>query len=173
MLFSLPHRSNFSQRLGISGQVLVTGFNADYVKTFDDYLSERKRRQGRIYQDVGHNLIVDAGSNQIGNLCVGANTNSFTHNGVGSSTTAVAAGQTDLQTPITRIAVTSRYQVSNASHFDTFWDSATGNGTWNETGIFTAISSGTMGSRKVLSSPFTKSTANTATVAWTWTISPI
>lgn len=160
-------------RLALHGEVLVTGFKADYVKTFDDYLSERKRRQGRIYSDFGDNLIVDAGSAQIGNLCIGANTNSFTHNGVGSSTTAVAAGQTDLQTSIARLAVTSRYQVSNASHFDTFWDSATGNGTWNETGIFTAISGGTMGSRKVLGSPFTKSTSNTATVAWTWTFTPV
>lgn len=167
------HRQRAGSGVGISGQVVVLGFDADYVKTFDDCLSERNRRQGKVYADAGKNLIVDAGSAQIVQLCIGGNANSFTHCGVGSSSTAVTAAQTDLQTPIVRNAITSRYPVANAAHYDTFFDSATGNGIWNETGIFTAISSGVMGSRKVLGSPFAKSSGNTATVAWTWTLTPI
>lgn len=163
-----------SDALKIKGTPEVWGFDVKDVKTFDDYLKlKQKDRLDRvaIHHDIGDNLVVNAGLDQIGNLILGINTNSFTHNGVGTDGTAAAAGQTALLGQITRVAVNSRYLVSTgAAHFDTFYDSSTGNGTWLETGLFTASVSGTMLARKVIAS-FTKSTSNTAVVAYTVTFS--
>lgn len=137
--------------------------------TYEDYLALSERHREGYLAERQHNLVVNAGLDQLGNLVLGINTSSFTHCGVGSSNTAVAAGQTDLQTGITRIAVTNRYLVSTgAAHFDSFFSSATGNGTWLEVGLFTASSSGTMLNRTVIAS-FTKDTTKSAVVAITVT----
>jgi hypothetical protein len=158
--------------LSLRGDVLVRGFNAQYVRTFQDSLSARKARQGLIYEDKGRNLIVNNGSNLIAQLCTGSSTAYFTYCAVGSGTNAVTAGDSTLQTELGRVAVIAAYAVSNMAHFDTFFSIGQGNGTWNETGIFNASSNGTMGSRKLLSSSFSKSGANTATVSWSWTFTP-
>jgi hypothetical protein len=125
-----------------------------------------------MYYDKGKNLIVNAGSNLISQLCTGASTAYFTYCAVGSGTNAVLATDTTLQSELGRVAVTSAYAVTNTAHFDTFFSTSQGNGTWNETGIFNAASSGVMGSRKLLGSSFAKSSSNTATVSWTWTLTP-
>ncbi|GEM_PF-2530304 len=158
--------------LEIRGEVLVHGFNANCVRTFEDTLSSRKARQGLMYCDRGKNLIVNAGSNLISQLCTGASTAYFTYCAVGSGTNAVLATDASLQSELGRVAVTSAYAVTNTAHFDTFFSTSQGNGTWNETGIFNASSSGVMGSRKLLGSSFAKSSSNTATVSWTWTLTP-
>lgn len=167
--------------LNIRANVDVWGFPADAVPTFEDYLRLKQKgelREVAIYHDRGHNLAVNAGLNQLGNLLIGANTSYASHCGVGSSTTAAAAGQTDLQTPISpRVSIPSggRYLGTNTgeAHLDTFFGSSDNAGSWNETGLFTAASSGTMYCRRVLAATFTKSTANTAVVAWTITFAAV
>lgn len=140
--------------------------------TYEDFqqLSERSR-EGFLH-DSGHNLVVNAGLDQIVNLMIGANTSSFTYCGVGSSSTAAAAGDTDLTTAIgSRLAITNRYLVSTGqAHFDTFYGSASNNGTWLEVGIFNASSGPTMLNHKIISS-FTKDSTKSAVVAVTVTLS--
>lgn len=163
-------------QIKITGNVNILGFDAKKVKTFDDYLRLKKLGQlekHTIYKDLGDNLVVNAGLNQIIALIIGSNTTSWGYCGVGSSSTAVTATDTDLNTPIARIAVTSPYQVSNVGHFDTFFSVSQGNGTWNESGIFTASSGGIMLCHKVLGSSFVKSSSNTANVSWQITLTAV
>jgi hypothetical protein len=153
----------------ISGHVRIYAFPADF--TFEQYrnLSEDEKLQYLV--DEGSNLVVNAGADQIINLMIGANTNSFTNNAVGTSATAVAAAQTALVGQINpQLTVTSRsLESTGKAHYDTFYGSGDNAGTWQETGIFTA--GGVMLCRKVISS-FVKTTSNTAVVAWTITLVP-
>ena len=125
--------------------------------------------------DEGHNLVVDVGMQQIIDLMIATNTNSFTHTSVGSGTNTPTAGDIALQTEITRIAVPSggRYRTGLSAAFDTFFATSDGNGTWNETGIHTAAAGGVMLCRRKFNSAFTKSTANTALVAWLVTLAAV
>lgn len=165
MVYSKPD----DRVLSLDYNVEVFSLPADW--TYADFQALSDRAKEGFLHERGHNLVVNAGLDQIGNLILGINTSSFTHCGVGSDGTAAAAGQTALTTQIgSRVSVTSRYLVSTgAAHFDTFFDSSTGAGTWLEVGLFTASSGGTMLARKVISS-FVKSTSNTAVVAYTVTI---
>lgn len=113
------------------------------------------------------NLIVAAGKNYIADLIIAAGSGSFTHCGVGSGTVAPAAGDTDLGTPISpRKSVTDRFRTNNIAKYDTFFASADNVGTWNESGIFTALTGGTMLSRALISPAITKDSTKTATISW-------
>lgn len=94
--------------------------------------------------------------------------------GVGDSSTAAAATQTDLQaaTNKSRKAMQATYPshtdgTTLASHtqivFKSSWDTASGNYAWNEFGTFNASSSGRMLNRKVVS-------LGTKTSADTWVL---
>jgi hypothetical protein len=120
------------------------------------------------------NLVVNAGLALIIGLLINTTSDRITHCGVGSGTNSPAAGDTALQTQIARIAITDRYPVSNNElHADTFFSTVDANGSWNETGLFTASSGGTMLCRKKFISTFNKTTGNTATVAWTITLTAV
>lgn len=73
--------------------------------------------------------------------------------GVGDSTTAFAAAQTDLQaaTNKVRVAMDTGYPTlaTNALTFKSTFGSAVGNFAWQEWGVFNAASAGVMFSRKV------------------------
>jgi hypothetical protein len=76
--------------------------------------------------------------------------------GVGSSTTAFAASQTDLQTPIARKGMDAGYPTQPTSNsmrwratFNAGSPSGEGDGSWQEWGIFNAASAGLMFNRKV------------------------
>jgi hypothetical protein len=79
------------------------------------------------------------------------NTNAYL--GVGDSSTAFAAGQTDLQaaTNKTRKAMDASYPTrsSGAITWRSTFNSGEANWAWQEWGVFNASSSGTMFSRKV------------------------
>lgn len=126
-----------------------------------------------LLKDEGHNLAVDAGLARLIQYIIDTSDVGFTHNSVGSGTNTPASTDTDLQTPIQRITVTNRYSSGLDAKFDTFWASADGNGTWNETGLHDAASAGTMLCRRKFGSSFAKSTANTALVAWTITFAAV
>lgn len=159
--------NNNNKQIKLDANVKIYSFGREQVKNLEDFYNLPRHKKILHLVDAGRNLVVDAGLVQIASLMAGTSTAAFGYCGVGGSTTAAAAGQTDLQAPIARIATTSNYTVSGEAHFDTFWSSGQGNGTWNETGIFTAASGGLMLCRKTLGTPFTKSTSNTSVVAWT------
>lgn len=99
--------------------------------------------------DAGRNHLVQAG---IG-AAVTAFNNANAYIGVGDSSTAFAAGQTDLQasTNKTRKAMDATYPSggSNVIAFRSTFGTSDANYAWNEWGIFNASSGGTMLSRKV------------------------
>ncbi|MDG6918986.1 MAG: hypothetical protein JRN62_06070 [Nitrososphaerota archaeon] len=67
--------------------------------------------------------------------------------------------------------MTTAYAISpNVAVWDTFFGTTACNGTWNESGLFTALTGGTMGSHALFSSSFSKSSSNTAVVEWKWTL---
>ena len=88
---------------------------------------------------------------------------SGTYIGVGASSTAFAASQTDLITTPTRKQVDGAptQPASNTMRWVATFATGDANIAWNEWGIFNAASSGTMLSRKVES-------LGTKTVAQTW-----
>ncbi len=103
------------------------------------------------------NLLVNSGIALLEDLLIGAGGTVFSNAnarlGVGDSSTAAAAGQTDLQAATNKFrkAMDSTYP-SRASQTLTFRSTfATGeaNFVWNEWGIFNAGSGGTMLNRKV------------------------
>jgi len=103
-----------------------------------------------------YNAMVDNGINALLLLLVGgggtAYNNANARLGVGSSTTAWATGQTDLQTPITRVAMKATYPTTGTKKqtFASDFTGSTGDGAWQEWGIFNSASANTgMLSRKV------------------------
>lgn len=80
-------------------------------------------------------------------------TNANANLGVGDSTTAYAAGQTDLQAATNKFrkAMEATYptRAANVLTFRSLFSTAQANFSWQEWGVFNAGSSGTMLSRKV------------------------
>jgi hypothetical protein len=115
--------------------------------------------------DAGRNLLVQAG--------IGASVTPFNNAngyiGVGDSSTAFAAGQTDLQASTNKLrkALDATYPSggSNVITFRSTFGTSDANFAWNEWAVFNASSSGTMLNRKV-ESLGTK--ANTQT--WQFTV---
>lgn len=101
--------------------------------------------------------ITDAGRNHLVQAGVGAAVTAFNnanaHIGVGDSTTAFAAGQTDLQAASnkTRKAMDATYPsgTSNVITFRSTFGTSDANFAWNEWAVFNASSGGTMLNRKV------------------------
>lgn len=128
-----------------------------------------------IEQHEKDNLVVTAGLNAI-RQCFAAGTGAqITHFGLGSgagSTTAAAAGQTDLQGATkTRAALTSTVATTDATLICQYYlGSGTLNGsTLNEAGLFTAASAGTMYNRIVLGTPIVKTASVAVSFVWTLT----
>lgn len=123
----------------------------------------------RLFQD---NLIVNAGLMALANSLTVGPAFLLNYVGVGSSSTAPTATDTDLNTAIgSRVLVTSPYIISpNISVWDTFFGIGANNGNWNESGLFNASSGPTMGSHALFSSQFVKASTNTAVVEWKWTL---
>ncbi|HJU13655.1 MAG TPA: hypothetical protein VJ792_04290 [Candidatus Nitrosotalea sp.] len=165
-------------RFRLSGHVEAYMFDAKKVPTFDDYLRLRQRNELEkfvLWKDKGDNLVVNAGLARIILLLNAGSTTAFGSCGVGSGTNNPAPTDTDLQTAITRITVTNITQSANVGYWNTFFSSAVGNGTWNETGLFdtNTLGSGTMLCRKLFSSSFPKTSLNTATIAWQLTVTAV
>ena len=101
--------------------------------------------------------ITDAGRNHLVQAGIGASVTAFNNAnayiGVGDSTTAFAASQTDLQAASnkTRKAMDATYPSggSNVITFRSTFGTSDANYAWQEWGIFNASSAGTMLSRKV------------------------
>lgn len=101
--------------------------------------------------------ITDAGRNLMVQATIGASptffNNANAYIGVGDSTTAFAAAQTDLQASTNKLrkAMNSTYPSggSNVITLNSTFQNADANWAWQEWGVFNASSGGTMLTRKV------------------------
>ena len=124
------------------------------------------------------NLLVNTGIGLLEDLLIGAggtvfnNTNS--HIGVGDSTTAAAASQTDLQAATNKLRkameATFPSRAAQTLSFKSVFGTADANFAWEEFGIFNAAAAGTMLNRKV-ENKGTKASGETWTITVTVTIS--
>lgn len=128
--------------------------------------------------EMEENILVNAGINVMESLLIGgagtvfSNANAYI--GVGDSSTAAAASQTDLQAASNKLrkAMNATYptQGSQVLTFQSDFTSAEANFAWAEFAIFNASSAGTMLNRKV-SAEGTKTSGQTWRVTITITIS--
>ncbi|MEM1524578.1 MAG: hypothetical protein QW618_00405, partial [Nitrososphaerales archaeon] len=123
------------------------------------------KTNGVIEQQEIKNLIVNVGKYQICDLMIGANTNSFTHCGVGSSNQAPSLSDTDLISPIgSRKQYSDRFRTNNIATFSFFFASNDNNGIWRECGLFNAQSGGVMLARALFSSEIVKDSSKTVMI---------
>lgn len=169
------HKIKTDSPLKLKGYVETRFYDANIIKTYEDYVKYRdlgKLDEVTIKKLEGDNRIVDVGIQQIIDLIVGSNILYPAYCQNGTSNTAVTAADVGLAAATgTRVAVNYKYRSGLSAKIDTFFTSADQNATWAEVALFTALTGGIMYSRKIYASTFVKSTANTATVTWTWTLS--
>lgn len=141
-----------NESLDIKGVVKLEVFDAD----------------GNIKQTIETpNLITTAGKNLIATLIAGSGT-TFTHMGIGTSSTSPAVGDTTLGSETGRVILTSKAVTSNSIAYVGDFPAGTGTGTIVEAGIFNASSGGTMLNRATFSS-ISKSASDALKVTWTVT----
>jgi hypothetical protein len=128
------------------------------------------RKNGEIVKEIP-NTIVTTGKNDIASLITGAGA-AMTHMGVGTGTTAVAAGNTALETQVDRNALVTSGGVAstNTVEFESVWNAGDGTGALTEAGLFSASTGGTMLARTVFS-VVNKSASDILTITWTVTVS--
>tara|TARA_A100001037_G_scaffold283540_1_gene289085 strand:+ start:34 stop:486 length:453 start_codon:yes stop_codon:yes gene_type:complete len=116
------------------------------------------------------NLIVNAGLNAILDRLVGTSEAVMSHMGLGSSSTAAAAGQTALVSQLgSREAIDSSTVTGSSVAYVCTFEAGDATGTITEAGIFNAASGGTMLCRSVFSS-ITKGANDSLNVTWTITV---
>tara|TARA_Y100000296_G_C5158672_1_gene250599 strand:+ start:987 stop:1427 length:441 start_codon:yes stop_codon:yes gene_type:complete len=111
------------------------------------------------------NTIVTAGKNLVATLVGGTGTE-FTHMAIGTSSTAVAAGNTTLGTETGRVTLTSKAVTDNDIAYIGDFPAGTGTGSIVEAGILNASSAGTMLNRATFSA-ITKSASDALKITWT------
>jgi hypothetical protein len=117
------------------------------------------------------NLVVTTGLGYIASRMKDASATAMTHMGLGSGTTAAAAGQTDLVTLLgARESLDSTTVTANAVAYVASFEAGDATGAVTEAGIFNASTSGTMLCR-VKFDVVNKAADDTMTVTWTITVS--
>ena len=117
------------------------------------------------------NLVVTTGLGFIASRMKDATAGVMSHVGLGSGTTAAAAGQTELVSALgSREAIDSSVVSGNSIAYSTVFEAGDGTGAVTEAGIFNASSSGTMLCRTVFP-VLNKAVGDTMSVTWTITIS--
>lgn len=117
------------------------------------------------------NLVVDAGLDYIASRMKDATATAMSHMALGSSSTAAAAGDTDLGSILgSREALDSTTVTDNTVQYVASFEAGDATGAVVEAGIFNAASAGTMLCRTVFA-VVTKQSDDTMTVTWTLTIS--
>lgn len=117
------------------------------------------------------NLITTAGRNAIvSRLASSPGTAVPTHMGIGTGTTAAAAGDTTLETELDRNALTSNTASTNVLTMVGDWAAGDGTGAITEAGVLSAGTGGTLFSRAVFS-VINKAAGDTLQITWTYTLS--
>lgn len=123
------------------------------------------------------NLVTNVGGALALSLLIGgagqAFNNANAYIGIGDSATAAAVGQTDLQASTNKLrkAMDATFPSisGQVATFKSTFGTGDANYQWNEIGLFNASSSGSMFSRQVISSPFTKTSALSVLVTYSLT----
>lgn len=123
------------------------------------------------------NLVTNVGGALMLDLLVAAGGTAFNNAnayiGIGDSATAAAVGQTDLQAASNKLRVAMDATFPSRAGQVMTWKSTFGtsqaNYAWNEIGLFNASSVGSMFSRAVIGSPFTKTSALSVIATYTGT----
>jgi hypothetical protein len=116
------------------------------------------------------NLVVNDGLNYIVSRMKDTTQGAMSHMAVGSSTTAAAAGQTDLVSVLgSREALDSTTVSTNTITYVSSFEAGEGTGAVTEAGIFNASSSGDMLCRTVFS-VVNKQATDSMTITWTITL---
>jgi hypothetical protein len=116
------------------------------------------------------NLVVSTGLAFIASRMKDTTDAAMTHMGVGSGTTAAAAGNTALETQIgSRASLTSTTVTANATAYAASFAAGIGTGAITEAGIFNASTSGTMLCRTVFD-VVNKGANDTLQITWTITL---
>lgn len=125
---------------------------------------------GALKDDIDHrNLVVTAGLTFIASRMAGVSKNVMSHMGLGSGTTAAAAGQTDLVTLVgSRVALDSTTPSTTSIQYVATFSAGVSTGAITEAGIFNASTAGDMLCRTVF--PVVNKQAGD-TIVITWTIS--
>lgn len=117
-----------------------------------------------------HNRFVTSGLNAIAALINGESNAIPTHIAVGTSATAIADSQTALVgTELARVAFDSHVRTGNSIELVATFSTDVGTGAWEEAGIFSASTGGTMFSR-CLTGTYTKRSVDIIEIHWTYTI---
>lgn len=116
------------------------------------------------------NLVVNAGLAFITSRMAGTDSAVMSHMALGSSTTAAAAGQTDLLSILgSREALDSTTDTDNTITYVASFEAGDATGAVTEAGIFNASTAGTMLCRTVFD-VVNKQADDTMTVTWTITL---
>lgn len=145
----------FNENLKLSGQVAIV------LRDKDGNVKEERTEK---------NLVVTTGLNYIASRMKDASATAMTHMGLGSGTTAAAAGQTDLVTLLgSREALDSTTVTASAVAYVSSFEAGDATGAVTEAGIFNASTGGTMLCR-VKFDVVNKAADDTMTVTWTITV---
>ena len=136
-----------------------------YAEDIDAWLADGRRTQRSFERahtpyevvDIDGNLLVNAGIAVMLDLLIGAAGTVFSNAnarlGVGDSSTAAAASQTDLQAAVNKLRkamdATFPSRAAQTLTFQATFGPAEANFTWNEWATFNAAAAGTMLNRKV------------------------
>jgi hypothetical protein len=124
-----------------------------------------------VYNKIIKNLIVDVGKDSIlrylGNMSGSGYANEI---GVGDSTTAAAAGQTDLQASTNKlwknISVSNRVYVRPTLFISVDFGYTEANFTWNELGLRDSQGTPILWARQIDATPLVKTSSKRAIVEW-------
>lgn len=142
--------------LKLRGDVYIT------VKDKDGNIKEERKEQ---------NLVVSAGLNFICSRMKDTTDGAMSHMGLGSGTTAAAAGDTDLESILgSREALDSTTVSSNTITYVSSFEAGDATGSVTEAAIFNASTAGTMLCRVVFGT-ITKAADDTMSVTWVITLS--
>lgn len=128
--------------------------------------------QDGVLKDERHvkNLVVSLGREFIASRMVGVADAVMSHLAVGTGSTAPVAGNTTLETELSRVALTSGVKSSNTAVYTATVPAGTGTGALTEAGIFNDATVGTMLCRTTFTT-INKGAADLMTVTWVITIS--
>lgn len=143
----------------------------DSLKLKGDVFITVKDKDGNVKEERHEkNLVVSAGLNFICDRMEGTSEAVMSHMGLGSGTTAVAAGDTDLESLLgSREALDSTTVSSNTITYVSSFEAGDATGAVTEAGIFNASSSGTMLCHVVFAA-INKAAADTMSVTWVITL---
>ena len=143
----------------------------DVLKLKGDVFITVKDKDGNIKEERHEkNLVVSAGLNFICDRMEGTSEAVMSHMGLGSGSTAAAAGDTDLESLLgSREALDSTTVSTNTITYASSFEAGDATGSVVEAGIFNASTGGTMLCRVVFGT-ITKAADDTMSVTWVITL---